>query len=341
MSAWRNALATSRARGLGQYTRSLDAHPSFVHLTTTIEGIAIAPVKSMGMLSLSSALVTQSGLATPDGLIADRSAMIGRAVRGKYWKFEQFTLREEPTLALAVPAWNGERLTYLAPRMDPLELSELDLKPQHGHTVPVRMSSNDDIQELILDNGVMTSWVRRFLSLNGDASSDVSEIHVLHRPRGFDRPVGDRFRCGTQARTNLTDCGQVLVASAVTLAWMNNAIAAHDPSFEAIRMNAFRPSIVLEGLPPNAEDVLSRTRIGDEYLLFGDPCVRCSATLVDALRGDTRSDKQPLRWLGTNRPSRPPERKGSTFGVYGVLTAVHGPWKLKVGSPARVTEEKQ
>ncbi len=84
---------------------------------------------------------------------------------------------------------------------------------------------------------------------------------------------------------------------------------------------AVRPNIVLDGLPPNLEDVIAEIAVGSssgKSLLFGDLCVRCPVTQVLQDTGKKR-DGEPLTWLSKNRPSRPPENKGATFAVNGVF----------------------
>lgn len=341
MSHWRTRLMDSRPRGLDDYNDTLKNFQTFVGTVGRIEQLAIAPIKALGQLPLRSALVTRQGLCSPDGLFADRSAMIGRAVHNKPWKFERVSQRDVPRLALVTAVLCEGTLAYYGPRVRPLLLQEKDLQPQPGYTVPVRMTADDDVHELVMDNGPMTTWIREFCTQNSNEDWDPATLHVLCRPRNWMRFVEDRHRCKTEAETTLTDGGQLLIASSSTLAWMNECMRSEHEMCEPIRMNAFRPNIVIGGLPPNAEDVIDHATVdGTHTMRFGGLCVRCSVTQVDQVVGEKRADKQPLAWLGKHRPARPPENMGATFGVHCVLDAPSEPWTLRTGADICIVQEK-
>lgn len=335
---WRSALLASRKRGLKEYGETLAAHDTCRGLHGTIARISLSPIKALGMLDVRSARVTPQGLATLNGF-PDRALMLGEAVEGKPWAFTRFSQRDDPTLALVIPKL-GDTLAYIAPNMPELELFESDMRPAHGSSVGVRLSGDDEIAQVVPENGHMTEWFREFLHRNSDDPVRAQRIHVLRRPKGFTRAVEERHACGIHADTLFSDGGQLLVASDATLRWMNERIAEKNRAHVPQRMEAFRPNLVLDGLPPNLEDVVASMDVDGQVLLFGGMCVRCPVTRVDTLRGEQRTDKQPLAFLGTSRPARPPENAGATFGVNCVLTRGEGPWILRAGTPFRVLDEK-
>lgn len=89
------------------------------------------------------------------------------------------------------------------------------------------------------------------------------------------------------------DAAPALVISTASLDDLNQRLAA------PIRMNRFRPNLVLSGLPPYAEDRLGRVRVGDVVLRAMRPCPRCATTTVDQDTAET--GKEPLRTLATYR----------------------------------------
>lgn len=77
-----------------------------------------------------------------------------------------------------------------------------------------------------------------------------------------------------------------------------------------VSMLRFRPSLVLAGTAPHAEDDWKRMRIGDVDFDVAKPCIRCVFTTVDFERGAFDASGEPLRTLLTYR--RTP--KGVSFG---------------------------
>ncbi len=331
---------SSRKEGLDVYTQTLDAHPDAFGMGGVISSLAIAPIKSLGMLSLESATVTSLGLMTPTGDILDRSAMLARKVSGQAWQFDRFSQRDEPALALARPTFDGEVVTYHAPDMDPLSLGYADLKPANGMIVKVRMTSAGDMYSATLAPQQQTDWVRTFLRKHGCGKYDVDSLYVLGRPWGYGREVEERHSCGVVANTAYTDGGQLLVASESTLQWLNDQLTLSVADFQPLMMDAFRPNIVFNALPPNIEDTVFQMRSDGRALFFGGLCVRCPVTQVYQSTGKRRDDSQPLKGLKC-RPARPPENAGVTFGVNCVAScAAASKWKLAVGETFVVQEEK-
>lgn len=350
-SDWRTALVKSREKPdmpdssifLRRYESSLAQCKDTTGLLGTISNLAIAPIKAFGMLALDRLSVTETGLATECGLIPDRGLMIGQEVTGKPYRFTRFSQREEPMLALATPTWDGSKLTYSAPGMKPLQLYPDDFNATSNDVVRTKITSTEgDEHDLVPNSGKITAWIRDFLHRYASKQWDLNTIHVLHQSWNFSRAVEEQHACGTNAYTGLSDGGYMLVASSSTLKWMNEEIAkGADGPFEPLKMNAFRPNVVLDGLPANIEDTLSEVEIGDFSLKFGGLCVRCPVTMVDQETGKSRDDKQPLAWLAKNRPARPPKNTGVTFGVNCVLTSnAEDALVLQRGKTFKVLAEK-
>jgi uncharacterized protein len=94
---------------------------------------------------------------------------------------------------------------------------------------------------------------------------------------------------------------------------------------EPLRMDRFRPNLVVSGAEPYAEDRVGELRIGSVAARALRPCARCAATTVDsetATRG-----KEPLRTLATYRRGR----DGAVY--FGMNTRFEGEGVLRVGDP--------
>jgi uncharacterized protein YcbX len=79
---------------------------------------------------------------------------------------------------------------------------------------------------------------------------------------------------------------------------------------QPVPMLRFRPSLVIAGTAPHAEDGWKRVRIGGVEFDVAKPCIRCAFTTVDFERGAFDPSGEPLRALLTYR--RTP--KGVSFG---------------------------
>ncbi len=341
MSKRRQALAESRPN-LGAYEKTLLDNPNVVGRTVELAFIGISPVKSFGMLELGSALVTGTGLGTPNHRYYDRMAML--VLRGGSEDYDgiRFCQRLEPKLTTIKPSLEGDDLVYRAEGMDPLVLEPhmIGERRDRANERRIRVTSEEnDIRTVVIDHGRVTEWVRAFLRRSRSKHSYcIDNVQFAVWPWDQVFQVPDLHRCGTEARTQLSDGGQLLVCSESTLAWMNGQIEEGHPP---VAMAPFRPNLVLRGLPPNAEDVIARIRVGAQTLGFGEMSVRCSVTAVDQATGIARTDGLPNGWLGKHRPRRADTPK-PTFGINCVLGQPGMPgWILNKDMRAIVTEEKE
>jgi uncharacterized protein YcbX len=96
-----------------------------------------------------------------------------------------------------------------------------------------------------------------------------------------------------------------------------------------VPMNRFRPSVVLTGFEPWAEDRWRRLRIGSVSFRVAKPCGRCLVTTTDQATG--KRGTQPLKMLGERR------RFGQAL-VFGQNLIPDGPGLIRVGDPVEITE---
>lgn len=126
-----------------------------------------------------------------------------------------------------------------------------------------------------------------------------------------------------------TDAYPFMAISEATLADLNDRLAAIGEA--RLPMNRFRPSFVIAGATPYAEDTWPRLRAGEITLRAGGPCARCIMTTTDQETG-VRA-KEPLRLLATyRRDAQDPTR--INFGQNLLHETKHG--TLRVGDPIEV-----
>ena len=94
-----------------------------------------------------------------------------------------------------------------------------------------------------------------------------------------------------------------------------------------VPMTRFRPSAVVTGAPPWAEDHWRRIRIGAVEFRVVKPCGRCVVTTTDQITGEVGS--QPLKMLGRRR------RFGQQL-VFGQNMIPDGPGVIRVGDPVEI-----
>jgi uncharacterized protein len=98
---------------------------------------------------------------------------------------------------------------------------------------------------------------------------------------------------------------------------------------QPVRMNRFRPNVVVDGASPWAEDGWHRIRIGAVPFRVVKPCGRCVVTTIDQATG--KRGRQPLNMLGRRR------RFGQML-VFGQNMIPDAPGVIRVGDPVKVIE---
>jgi uncharacterized protein len=347
---YRNRLTQSANSPL--YTAAIDAlPPSLVGMTGTVRSLHLAPIKAAGMLNLTEARLTTQGLATSDGFVRDRGAMLmfhspGRAGPFGY-QWERLSQREVPGLALVRVTYDPLRheLTYTAPGMPRLHVKDSDLYANASCGDLVRMFPGDpELCAVVrVPNGHMSTWFQSFLKGKSDRHpSDRISVGIM--TKFLRRPVpAHHLPPGESAQTLYTDGDQLLVANHATLTWLNAGLQTERAGFRTIEMAAFRPEIVLDGLPACAEDLIEEVTFTlggqDRRIVLTCHCVRCPVTQVNQATG-TRQDNQPVSWLIKNRPHRQDAPGKPTFG-WNAYTPADSMGPIQAGIEFRVTKERQ
>lgn len=272
-----------------------------------ITQLAIYPVKSLRGITLDQATLHARGLAF------DRHWMVIDADN----RF--VTQRQVAEMARVTVDLNDDLLVLEHPSANPLAVSLESLdRPQLEVVV-----WQDRCQAL--DEGqVAARWLSRVLD---------GAYRLVRFPSTERRDVEPDFLCGESAHTAFADGYPFLVASESSLAELNRILAGK--GLDAVPMSRFRPSIVVDGEAPFAEDTWATLASLDETTRLGlrKPCKRCKITTIDQQTGKIVVPGEPLRTLVEMNTRR--DLQGGFFGQNATLLAGEGSM-LRVGDSLMV-----
>lgn len=248
-----------------------------------------------------------------------REARVRLAATGFEWDRHWMVVREDgtfltqrthPLLARIVTELTSEGLALTAHGLEPLVLS---LAPQ-GASRPVRIFK--DTCEGLDQGDEAAAWVSRALG---------EPARIVRTPATPDRKASPEFAGPRPAPVAFPDGYPILVCNRASLDDLNGRLP------EALPMERFRPSLVLAGLAPFAEDRIAAIEIGPITLTLVKPCTRCIIPSTDQRTGIRGFD--PLPVLRTFRFDR--KLLGVTFGENAVISRGVGEL-LERGAECRV-----
>lgn len=217
------------------------------------------------------------------------------------------TQRDTPALALVQPSLSSGRLALSAPGMEDLKVPRTEAGPTQSVDVW------GDLCDGIDQGDEAAEWFGTYLD---------KSCRLLYFKPDFVRPVDPDYAPRPGDQVGFADGFPLLVISEASLADLNARLE------EPIRMNRFRPNVVVADCPPYAEDTWKCVRAGDVELDLVKPCGRCATTLVEQESGS--SGKEPLRTLATYRKF---DRPAPSFGH----NAVHrSPGVLEAGMAIQI-----
>lgn len=267
--------------------------------SVTVQELHVYPVKSARGIPKSRVRLAATGLEW------DRHWMVIRE-DGTF-----LTQRTHPALTRMVPDVTGEALVLTAEGFEPLSLP---LEPR-GAARPVRIWK--DACEGLDQGDEPAAWVSGVLG---------EPVRIVRTPATPDRSASPEFAGPDPSPVAFPDAYPILVCNRASLDDLNGRLP------EALPMERFRPSLVLEGLPPFAEDRIASLEIGPIVLSLVKPCTRCIIPSTDQRTGIRGFDPTPV--LRTFRFDR--KLRGVTFGENAVITRGVGEF-LERGAECRVT----
>ena len=262
-----------------------------------IASLHIYPVKSCRGIDVASALLT------PTGLEWDRRWMVVDA------KDRFVTQREHAKLATITTAIAGGRLELSAEGHSTLVVDA----HAGGSRRSVRIWKDDCNGFDAGDEAA--AWLFRVLGGN---------YRLVRIDERTPRLANPEYAGPRPQPVTFTDGYPVLMISRESLAELNGRLP------KPIPMARFRPSIVIEGVAPYAEDAMTSFRFGNIVLRGVKHCTRCSITTTDQKNGSRDPRQEPLRTLKTYRHDR--KLHGVAFGQNCVLAEGVGE-TIAVGAP--------
>ncbi|NJD32436.1 MAG: MOSC domain-containing protein [Gammaproteobacteria bacterium] len=267
-----------------------------------IAGLYTYPVKSCRGIEHAAARLTEAGLEH------DREWMFVTP-GGRF-----LTQREEPRLARIEVAITGDALTLAADGAGRL-------------SVPLEAAGA---------RVEVTVWRDRVPAVDqGDAAADWAgsllgrEARLVRFDRDARRPSDRAWTGETEALNRFSDGFPLLVISRASFDDLNARLSVPLP------MNRFRPSIVLDGVPPYGEDGLRELRSEGVVLRVVKPCARCVITTTDQDAGVVVGE-EPLRTLKAYRWDA--ALRGATFGQNAIVVGGIGR-RLRVGMQLEATPQ--
>ena len=213
------------------------------------------------------------------GLHGDRRWMLIDASNGRF-----LTQRSLPAMALLQLRWQGEA----GVRLDAPGMPALDV-PVPSASAPLRGAFIWGEVRRVPDGGDhVAEWLGRFLGRS---------VRLVYLPEN-DAIQIDRNFAEDGELTAFTDGFPFLLIGQASLDDLCARIG------RPLVMLRFRPSLVVAGAAPYAEDDWKRIRIGAIEFRVVKPCTRCAIPLIDPATAQRSPDLEPMATLLTYRKSR-------------------------------------
>lgn len=228
-----------------------------------VDSLVIYPVKGLGGVSVSSALVDVTGLRD------DRMLMLVDET-GKF-----LSQRREPAMAALRP-----RLAESVLSVDGFSCQVAD----DGPRVPVTVHA----------------WSGFGVDQGPEAAEFFSD--ALGQPLRLVRVPSElrrESRGEAPGLVGFADACSILMLSLSSLDGLNERIV--ERGGQPVPMNRFRPNIVVSGWPePHTEDRVRRVTIGSVEMVYAKDCIRCAVPTVDQETG-LKDGPEPTRTLASYR----------------------------------------
>lgn len=226
--------------------------------------INVYPIKSCGRIPRQSAAVRERGLE------GDRRYMLVDA-EGRFLTQRRYT-------QLALVQVDDDANGY---RIDAPDRPTLRLPRESAGGAELKVKIWRDTVDATAVGGEADEWFSSYLSQPVRVVYMAEHQHraVPNEAAAFDDEVG------------FADAAPLLLTSTASLAALNERLAA------PVTMRRFRPSVVVGGFEPFAEDSWRLIRIGEAELEIAWPCSRCIVTTIDPETGVPDPGGQPLRTL--------------------------------------------
>ncbi len=239
----------------------------------TLTDLFIYPIKSLGGIRLTEAVVE------PRGLRHDRRWLL---IDPQTRRFQ--TQRTDAALALLEVTISAENLT-VRHRERP-EFGPFAVPLTAPETAPIDVVIWDDTVAALPVSAAADAWFSAALG---------RPLQLVYMPESTHRPA-DLVRAPT-ATVSFADAYPFLIIGQAALDELNRRLVANGEV--PVPMDRFRPNLVFSGGEPHLEDTWADFRIGTVGLRGVKPCARCVVTTID--QQTAVAGKEPLRTLSRYR----------------------------------------
>lgn len=275
----------------------------------TVSELRIYPVKSCKGVPVSEAQCTAMGLCSGD-------------LRDRFWLVikedgHMVTARQEPRLVLVSITCEDDCLVFRAPGVDPLVLqSKL---PSSNALHDCRIFGLDIKGRDCGD--AAAQWFTNFLKTDAFRLVQFEKNMKGRESRDIFPTLVQNYQIA------YPDCSPIMILSEASLADLNTRLE------KKVKMDQFRPNIVVTGCDAFEEDTWDELLIGNVEMKKALSCPRCIMTTVDPDTG-VMDRKEPLETLKSYRLCDPSEKQiYKSSPLFGVYYAVEKIGSLKVGDP--------
>jgi uncharacterized protein len=249
----------------------------------------------------------------PWGLAGDRRWLLAETT-GRF-----ISQREEPTLALVTVGYPGGRgpITVSAAGHPPLSVSP---PSEAGGAEMLAVSVFNAAVKAAAAGGEADAWFSGYLG---------RPVRLVYLDDPTRRAVDPDYGAAGDV-VSFADGYPLLLTSTSSLDALCDWLV--DSGGEPVPMTRFRPSVVITGADPWAEDGWGRIRIGPVSFRVAKPCGRCVVTTIDQ---DTAGrGREPLMMLGRRR------RFGQSL-VFGQYLIPDARGQIRVGDPVEILERAE
>lgn len=269
-------------------------------MSLSLQQIIIYPIKSLGGVSVSEAVVEARGLHHDRRYMLVTPSFTEQSAESAAPMGTFMTQRTVHPMALIDVAMNvrANELTVWH-RHNPSDVLRLPLVPPvQDKPMFVSIWDSKDVPAQLVSSEA-DAWFSRVIG---------KPCQLVYMPNATRRTITSRhIRRDDVADpvVSFADGFPVLVVTQSSLNELNRRLSESlsDPPGEArepLAMARFRPNLVVEGLCwPHDEDTWATVRLGDVTFYGVKPCARCVLTTIDPKTGNR--GKEPLRTLSTYR----------------------------------------
>ncbi|XP_044618671.1 mitochondrial amidoxime reducing component 2 [Equus asinus] len=275
----------------------------------TVAQLWIYPVKSCRGVPVSAAECTAMGLRS--GHLRDRFWLVIKE------DGHMVTARQEPRLMLVSITYEDDRLILRAPDMDQLVLPSK--QPSSNTLHDCRLFGLDIKGRDCGDEAAQ--WFTNFLKTEAFRLVQFEKNMKGRSSRDIFPPFVQNYQVA------YPDASPLLVLSEASLADLNTRLE------KKVKMDNFRPNIVVTGCDAFEEDTWDELLIGNVEMKKVLACSRCILTTVDPDTG-VIDRKEPLETLKSYRLCDPSEKEiHKSSPLFGIYYSVEKTGSLKVGDP--------